>query len=200
MGGNQWRWPRVHEVDVTFGLVECHGCAVALYLDVLDAQVGHTPHFVYHHFGISGVDDLFHRRSRHIQYFLGLVDGSDAVHVVEIGHVSCPNGLAAIHPQLSEFQRSAVEVGHLCHIIFALFLPSCEAYAAAHGHLPVGHDTGAVVFGSDDDGLVQPVGAFAQVDAHLLSSVESSGLTSLLQRLFYGVGTGFYDNVCRLHA
>ena len=109
------RRPRVHEVHMALGVVEGDGSTVAHHSDVLDAKVGDAPHFVEHHLGRIGHERraVGHERpdgfGRHVDGSRRLVDGEDAIHLLEVADVACLDGLPAVHPQLSELQRAAVE-------------------------------------------------------------------------------------------
>ena len=195
VGCHHRRWPGVHEMDVAFGLMEGDGGAVALYSDALDAQVCHTPHLMYHHLGMTGMEYLSDGCCRNIECLVLLVDASDAIHVLEVAHISGSHCLSAVYPQLAELQRTTIKLGHIGYVCLALLLPSRYLHSAAHHSIAVGYEACAAVFGPHRDGLVQPVGACLEADGHVFGSLHAARLSCLLQCLLYGVGSWLHHNV-----
>ena len=192
------RRPRVHEMDVAFGLVKRHRRTVALHLYTLHAQICHAPHFVEHHFGMLGVEHTLHCRCRNIENLVLLVHTAYAVHLLEVFHVPRPVSLFAVHPELAELERPAVELRHIGDIEFSLLLPSRDFHSAANHGVAVSHDVRAVILGAHHDSLVKPVRAGLQTYANVVSPVEPPFFPCLLQSLFQGIRTGLHRYVgCR---
>ena len=125
------------ELHLRLGLMETDTCGIALNGDVLDTEVGHTPHLVEYQLRITAVGTELASLQQWGNGFFGnperlalLVVGADAIHLLEVADIAGTNRLTTVHPQLTEVDGTTVEVGHVGYQQFPLSFPTRDGHTA----------------------------------------------------------------------
>ena len=125
--------PRVLKLNAALRVMETDSRRVACDVNGFYTQIGHTPHFVEHHFGVGRIRYLLHGLGRNPNHTLCLIYATNAIHLLKIGHIACTHCLPAANPQLSKVQGTTVERRYVGHPQAALFPPTGQGYPATDG-------------------------------------------------------------------
>ena len=134
-------------------LVETDSRRVALWGNALNAQVGGTPHFVQHHFGVWSLQYLLDGFPGNPQDMVLLIVGTDAVHLLEITDITRPDSFLPVHPQLTEVNRTPVEVGHIGHQQLTLTFPTGNLHTSTDNGIR-SLDGKSTILRSEPQGLI----------------------------------------------
>ena len=188
------RGPGMFKLQSVLWLMEANSRGIALWGNALDAQVGGAPHFVQHHFGVWSLQNFLHRFPGNPQHMVLLVVSTDAVHLLEITDIARPDGFLSVHPQLTEVNRTSVEVGHIGHQQLPLTFPTGNLHTATDNGI-LSLDGQSAVLRSEPQGLIEIIGTCLKMDGHFGGLSQSSHFAGLAQ----GIGqrrVGSDTNVC----
>ena len=82
-----------------------------------------------------------------------LIVGTDAVHLLEITDITRPDGFLPVNPQLTEVNRTSVEVGHIGHQQLTLTFPTGNLHTATDDGV-LTFDGKSTIFRSKPQGLI----------------------------------------------
>ena len=82
-----------------------------------------------------------------------LIVGTDTVHLLEITDITRPDGFLPIHPQLTEVDRTTVEVGHISHQQLTLTFPTGNLHTATDNGIR-SLDGKSTILRSEPQGLI----------------------------------------------
>ena len=85
------------------------------------------------------------------------------MHLFEIADITSTDTLCPVNPQLTEVNRTAIEIGDISNEKFALLFPVCNSEATADDGT-VALDVEAAVLRTEAEGLIEVIGAWCQMD------------------------------------
>ena len=138
---------------------------------------------------LSPRQKLTNSRSRNPDDAFLLIYPSDARHLIEITHATCPISPRVIHPEMSEIHRTSIEIRHISHPISALFLPSANLYGSCkHRTYRMLYrrrslKTEMTVFRTEHQRFIEPVLTCLHFNYYRISLSQSSHLASLANRI-----------------
>ena len=132
--------PGMLELNAAFGIMKTHGGTVSLYFDGFNTEIGHAPHFVKYHFGITSLLYFLYGSGRYPKNFVLGIVVDDAVHLLKVRHITGTGGFLPVDPQLAEVQRSPVERWNIGYPPLSLFFPVFDFYSPVQNGIAIRSD------------------------------------------------------------
>ena len=184
--GRHRRRPGVLELNFRLWIVKTHGGRVTLNINAFDAEVAGAPHFVQYHLCVRCVQYFRDSSLGDPEDMILLVVGADAGHLFEgvfpvgiiDGHTTGADGFTAVNPQLTEVDRTTVEIGNVGNHQFPQLLPTGNLQPTTDNRIVAG-DGETAVFWTEAKGLVKEIGAGSKVDGDIGSLTQTTHLTGV---------------------